>query len=59
MSTSQQVERSDSMQYGRSGRSGLKLPAVSLGLWQNFEGGFPNPLPAAKVPHSTRGWDRQ
>jgi L-glyceraldehyde 3-phosphate reductase len=24
------------MQYRRSGRSGLKLPAVSLGLWQNF-----------------------
>lgn len=24
------------MQYRRSGRSGLKLPAVSLGLWHNF-----------------------
>src|ERR1700733_7738201 len=24
------------MPYRRSGRSGLKLPAVSLGLWQNF-----------------------
>jgi len=24
------------MQYRRSGRSGLKLPAISLGLWQNF-----------------------
>jgi L-glyceraldehyde 3-phosphate reductase len=24
------------MQYRRSGRSGLQLPAVSLGLWQNF-----------------------
>jgi L-glyceraldehyde 3-phosphate reductase len=24
------------MQYRRCGRSGLKLPAVSLGLWQNF-----------------------
>jgi len=24
------------MLYRRSGRSGLKLPAVSLGLWQNF-----------------------
>ena len=22
--------------YRRSGRTGLKLPAVSLGLWQNF-----------------------
>jgi L-glyceraldehyde 3-phosphate reductase len=28
--------RYDSMQYRRTGRSGLKLPAVSLGLWQNF-----------------------
>jgi len=24
------------MQYRRSGRSGLKLPSISLGLWQNF-----------------------
>jgi L-glyceraldehyde 3-phosphate reductase len=24
------------MQYRRTGRSGLKLPALSLGLWQNF-----------------------
>ena len=30
--------RYDSMQYRRSGRSGLKLPAVSLGLWHNFGG---------------------
>ena len=28
--------RYDSMQYRRCGRSGLLLPAVSLGLWQNF-----------------------
>ena len=28
--------RYDSMQYRRSGRSGLQLPAVSLGLWHNF-----------------------
>ncbi|MGW2471927.1 L-glyceraldehyde 3-phosphate reductase [Streptomyces sp. NPDC001665] len=28
--------RYDSMEYRRSGRSGLKLPAVSLGLWHNF-----------------------
>jgi L-glyceraldehyde 3-phosphate reductase len=27
-----------SMQYRRSGRSGIKLPAVSLGLWHNFGG---------------------
>jgi len=29
------------MQYRRSGRSGLKLPAISLGLWQNFGGDAP------------------
>jgi len=30
--------RYDSMVYARSGRSGLKLPAISLGLWHNFGG---------------------
>ncbi len=29
-------KRYDEMQYNRVGRSGLKFPAVSLGLWQNF-----------------------
>jgi L-glyceraldehyde 3-phosphate reductase len=29
-------DRYDTMQYRRCGRSGLKLPAVSLGLWHNF-----------------------
>ncbi|HEU5355394.1 MAG TPA: L-glyceraldehyde 3-phosphate reductase [Actinocrinis sp.] len=29
-------DRYDEMQYRRSGRSGLKLPAISLGLWHNF-----------------------
>src|SRR4051812_42032554 len=29
------------MQYRRSGRSGLELPLVSLGLWQNFGGDRP------------------
>lgn len=28
--------RYDKMQYNRCGASGLKLPAVSLGLWHNF-----------------------
>jgi L-glyceraldehyde 3-phosphate reductase len=28
--------RYDSMAYNRCGRSGLKLPAISLGLWHNF-----------------------
>jgi len=29
-------KRYDTMQYNRSGKWGLKLPAVSLGLWHNF-----------------------
>ncbi|MBA3276882.1 MAG: aldo/keto reductase, partial [Chloroflexia bacterium] len=28
--------RYDSMKYRRTGRSGLWLPEISLGLWQNF-----------------------
>jgi L-glyceraldehyde 3-phosphate reductase len=31
-------ERYASMPYRRTGRSGLKLPAISLGLWHNFGG---------------------
>src|SRR3954447_21153881 len=30
------TDRYDSFPYRRTGRSGLLLPAVSLGLWQNF-----------------------
>ena len=30
--------RYDSMKYNRTGRSGLKLPAISLGWWYNFGG---------------------
>ena len=30
------ADRYDSMTYNRTGRSGLQLPAVSLGLWHNF-----------------------
>ncbi|MEV4332304.1 L-glyceraldehyde 3-phosphate reductase [Streptomyces sp. NPDC049597] len=29
-------DRYASMEYRRTGRSGLKLPAISLGLWHNF-----------------------
>lgn len=29
-------KRYENMKYNRCGRSGLKLPAVSLGLWHNF-----------------------
>lgn len=38
-------KRYDDMTYRRSGRSGLKLPAISLGLWHNFG--------------HERGWERQ
>jgi L-glyceraldehyde 3-phosphate reductase len=31
-------QRYDAMQYRRCGRSGLRLPAISLGLWHNFGG---------------------
>jgi L-glyceraldehyde 3-phosphate reductase len=34
-------DRYDRMQYRRSGRSGLLLPRISLGLWQNFGGERP------------------
>jgi L-glyceraldehyde 3-phosphate reductase len=31
-----EADRYGAMRYRRSGRSGLKLPELSLGLWQNF-----------------------
>ena len=36
------TDRYDRMTYDRCGRSGLLLPAVSLGLWQNFGGENPS-----------------
>jgi L-glyceraldehyde 3-phosphate reductase len=33
--------RYEGMRYRRTGRSGLKLPEISLGLWQNFGGQRP------------------
>ena len=36
------ADRYQSIDYHRVGRSGLKLPAVSLGLWNNF--GFDRPI---------------
>jgi L-glyceraldehyde 3-phosphate reductase len=36
MSFTPDPKRYDSMEYRRCGRSGLLLPAVSLGLWHNF-----------------------
>jgi L-glyceraldehyde 3-phosphate reductase len=34
-------DRYEQMQYRRSGRSGLQLPVLSLGLWNNFGDDFP------------------
>jgi hypothetical protein len=31
-------KRYDTMLYRRCGRSGIRLPAISLGLWHNFGG---------------------
>src|ERR1700730_3439924 len=39
-------DRYASMAYRRSGRSGLRLPAISLGLWQNF--GSDRPLETSR-----------
>ncbi|HMT91500.1 L-glyceraldehyde 3-phosphate reductase [uncultured Thiothrix sp.] len=33
-----EAKRYDSMPYRRSGRSGLRLPLISIGLWHNFGG---------------------
>jgi L-glyceraldehyde 3-phosphate reductase len=35
------TDRYEQMQYRRCGRSGLKLPAITLGLWHNFGGDRP------------------
>ena len=40
------------MIYRRSGRSGLLLPALSLGLWQNFGGDAPSEENRAIVRHA-------
>jgi L-glyceraldehyde 3-phosphate reductase len=40
-------DRYERMQYRRSGRSGLILPTVSLGLWQNF--GYERPLETSRA----------
>ena len=35
------ADRFDVMEYRRCGSSGLRLPMLSLGLWQNFGGDRP------------------
>ncbi|MBK1440990.1 L-glyceraldehyde 3-phosphate reductase [Parapedobacter sp. ISTM3] len=39
------VDRYENMPFNRCGKSGLKLPAISLGLWNNF---------GDDVPHQTK-----
>jgi len=41
------ADRYDQIRYRRCGRSGLQLPAVSLGLWQNF--GDDRPIAASRA----------
>src|SRR3989454_34637 len=40
-------DRYERMRYNRCGRSGLDLPAISLGLWQNF--GHDRPLETSRA----------
>ena len=41
------ADRYERMRYSRCGRSGLQLPAISLGLWQNF--GHDRPLETSRA----------
>lgn len=46
------TDRYETMQYRRVGRSGLLLPALSLGMWQNFGGDRPLETSRAIVLHA-------
>ena len=45
------------MKYNRCGQSGLKLPAISLGLWHNFGGDTPHSDEARHLPEGVRSRD--
>jgi L-glyceraldehyde 3-phosphate reductase len=47
MTYAPEAARYNAMNYRRSGRSGLKLPEISLGLWQNF--GHTRPLEGSRA----------
>jgi len=49
MSYAAASDRYDQIRYRRCGRSGLKLPEISLGLWQNFGSDRPLDLQRAIV----------
>lgn len=42
MSWTPNPDRYENMVYNRCGKSGLKLPAISLGFWHNFGDDFPH-----------------
>ena len=46
--------RYETMIYNRCGRSGLKLPAISLGLWHNFGDDTPHQTEARDLPQGVR-----
>ena len=48
--------RYDTMTYNRTGRSGLKLPAISLGWWYNFGGLRSRSRTAAPSPAAPSTW---
>ncbi|HEX3508415.1 MAG TPA: L-glyceraldehyde 3-phosphate reductase [Candidatus Dormibacteraeota bacterium] len=47
MSYTPDADRYSGIEYRRSGRSGMKLPEISLGLWQNF--GHTRPLELSRA----------
>ncbi|MEP6546828.1 MAG: L-glyceraldehyde 3-phosphate reductase [Gammaproteobacteria bacterium] len=49
------VDRYERIPYARCGRSGLRLPRISLGLWQNFGG---NSLPDRARDMILKAFDR-
>ena len=54
MSYRAEQNRYDTMKYRKCGRSGLKLPAISLGLWHNFGDDTPH---QTKRDMCTRAFD--
>lgn len=51
-------QRYQEMTYRRCGKSGIKLPALSLGLWHYFgdvDRGYRNGFPAGQLCHEPAG----
>ena len=49
------ADRYERLQYRRAGRSGLDLPALSLGLWQKFGADYPFEKQREIVLHAFEG----